>query len=112
MFERCDNVDLETQINNVVAMHFQLSKIGVRQDHKNKSDVLLTVCVVKTCKKRSCMNRIWGNKKDYFCRYTKHESARERRGAESERKAETEKISHTHTHIHTHTHTGVAVNSS
>ena len=34
--------------------------------------------------KRSCMNRILGNKKDDFCRYTKHESARERRGAETE----------------------------
>ena len=31
------------------------------------------------------MNRIWENKKDDFCRYTKHESARERSGAESER---------------------------
>ena len=31
------------------------------------------------------MNRICGNKKDDFCRYTKHESAPERRGAENER---------------------------
>ena len=45
------NVALETQINNVVTMQVQLSKIGVRQDHKNKSDVLLTLCVVKTQKK-------------------------------------------------------------
>ena len=76
MFQRCGNVALETQINNVVTMQVQLSKIGVRQDHKNKSDVLLTLCVVKNQKKRSCMNRIWGNKKDDFCRYTEHESAR------------------------------------
>ena len=33
-------------------MQVQLSKIGVRQDHKNKSDVLLTLCVVKTQKKK------------------------------------------------------------
>ena len=45
------NVALEIQINNVVTMQVQLSKIGVRQDHKNKSDVLLTLCVVKTQKK-------------------------------------------------------------
>ena len=51
MFERCDNVALETQINNVVTMQVQLSKISVRQDHKNKSDVLLTLCVLKTPKK-------------------------------------------------------------
>ena len=44
MSERCDNVALETQINNVVTMQVQLSKISVRKDHKNKSDVLLTVC--------------------------------------------------------------------
>ena len=51
MFECCDNVALETQINNVVIMQIQLSKIGVRQNHKNKSDVLLTLCAVKTQKK-------------------------------------------------------------
>ena len=51
MFERCDNVALETQINNVVTMQVQLSEIGVRQNHKNKSDVLLTLCAVKTQKK-------------------------------------------------------------
>ena len=45
MSERYDNVALETQINNVVTMQVQLSKFGVRQDHKNKSDVLLTLCV-------------------------------------------------------------------
>ena len=44
-------VVLETQINKVVTMQVQLSKIGVRQDHKNKSDVLLTLCVMKTQKK-------------------------------------------------------------
>ena len=38
-------VVLETQINKVVTMQVQLSKIGVRQDHKNESDVLLTLCV-------------------------------------------------------------------
>ena len=43
-------VVLETQINKVVTMQVQLSKIGVRQDHKNKSDVLLTLCVDKTQK--------------------------------------------------------------
>ena len=32
-------------------MQVQLSKIGVRQDHKNKSDVLLTLCVVNIQKK-------------------------------------------------------------
>ena len=51
MFERCDNVALETQINKAVTMQVQLSKFGVRQNHKNKSDVLLTLCVVKTQKK-------------------------------------------------------------
>ena len=51
MLERCDNVALETQINNVVTMQVQLSKISVRQDHKNKSDVLLTLCVVNIQKK-------------------------------------------------------------
>ena len=66
------NVALETQINNVVTMQVQLSKIGVRQDHKNKSDVLLTLCVVKTQKKEVV-------------------GARER---------QTEKICHTHTHTH------------
>ena len=50
MSEHCDNVALETRINNVVTMQVQLSKIGVRQDHKNKSDVLLTLCVDKTQK--------------------------------------------------------------
>ena len=104
MLERCDNVALETQINNVVTMQAQLSKIGVRKDHKNKSDVLLTLCR-EDSEKRNCINRIWGNKKDDFCRYTKHESARERRGAESERKEQAENISHTHTHTLTHTHT-------
>ena len=51
MSERCDTVALETQINNVVTMQVQLSEIGVRQNHKNKSDVLLTLCAVKTQKK-------------------------------------------------------------
>ena len=59
MFERCDNVALETQINNVVTMRVQLSKIGVRQDHKNKSDVLLTLCVVKTQKKKLYEPDMW-----------------------------------------------------
>ena len=49
MFERCDNVALETRINNVVTMQVQLSEIGVRQNHK--SDVLLTLCAVKIQKK-------------------------------------------------------------
>ena len=34
-----------------MTMQVQLSKIDVRQDQKNKSDVLLTLCVVKTQKK-------------------------------------------------------------
>ena len=46
-------VVLETQINKVVTMQVQLSKIGVRQDHKNKSDVLLTLCVLKTQNKEA-----------------------------------------------------------
>ena len=34
-----------------MTMQVQLSKIGVKQDHKNKSDVLLALCVVKNQKK-------------------------------------------------------------